>query len=78
MKMLKTRNVITKKTDHNKVMKSNKFLLTKTEERKSCIYGVETTNTGMGLQLCWHHLFVMLFEKTVLFMSKRVCKIHFM
>ena len=46
---------------------------------KSCIYGVETANTGVGLHLCWHYLVVWLFEKkTVKFTSKRVCKIHFM
>ena len=45
---------------------------------KSYISGIETTNTVVRLQLCRHHLHVMLFEKMVLFTSKSVCKIRFM
>ena len=33
---------------------------------------------GAGLQLYQNHLLLMLFEKTVLFMSKSFCKAHFM
>ena len=59
------------------ILNSSNFILTELEEMKSCINRVETKNTGVGLQLRWHFLLVMLFEKTVLSTSKRVCKLPF-
>ena len=57
---------------------SSNLFLAEREEMKSCVIRVEITNIGVGLQLCWHHLLVLLFDKTVLFTFKRVCKVHFM
>ena len=59
-------------------MNSCDFFLWVFEERKSCTYRVETANAGMGLQWIWHHVFILLLEETVLFTTKRVCKIQFL
>ena len=59
-------------------MNSCSFFLSEIEEMKSCIYRVETANAGMGLQWVWHHLFILLLEETVLFATKRICKIHYL
>ena len=48
------------------------------EEIESCRNSIKTTDFRMGMQLGWHRLLVLLFEKTVLFTPKRVCKTHFM
>ena len=37
---------------------------------------VETTNTGVVLQKCWHHVVVMPFEKTPFLTSKRFSKMY--
>ena len=71
-------HVITYKTEYNKILNSSNFFLTELEEMKSCKNREETVSTGMGLQLCWHLLLVKLFEETLLFTSRRVCKIHFL
>ena len=59
-------------------MKSCKFFLMEFEEMKSCIYIVETKNAGMGLRWFWHHLFKLLLEETVLFMTKGFCIIQYL
>ena len=56
-------------------MNSSNFSLPELEEMKNCINCVETSNTGVGLQMCWLHLLVMLFEKTELFFCQKVCKV---
>ena len=59
-------------------MNSCNFFFSEFEEMKSCIYRVETANAGMGLQWFWHHLFILLLGETVVFTTKRVCKIQFL
>ena len=58
-------------------MKSCNFFLSEFEEMKSCIYCKKAASAGMGLQGCWYHLLVVLLDETVLFTTKRVCKIQF-
>ena len=48
------------------------------EETKNHLNRLETANTGVELQLCWHHLHVKLIQKTTLFASRRVYETHFM
>ena len=38
------------------------------------MYRVETGSKGMELYWNWRHLFILLFEETVLFATKIVCK----
>ena len=57
-------------------MSPNNLFLTVIEGTKSYINRVETTNTEVRLDFCWHFLLVLLFEKTEHFTSKRVYKIH--
>ena len=52
-------------------MNSSNFFLSELEELKSCIYRVETETDGMGFSWRWHHLLVLLFQKTVLLASER-------
>ena len=40
-------------------MNSCNFFLSEFEEVKNCIYRVEITNAGMGLQWFSHHLFIL-------------------
>ena len=55
-------------------MNSSNFYLAEIEELKGCISLVEADNAGIG-QLCfWHHPFLELLEKTLLFRSKKVFK----
>ena len=66
--------VVFNKWQYIDVVNSSIFFLSDLEEIKSCMTCVETGNTGMGLQLCGHHLLVLLLEETVLLRTGRVCK----
>ena len=56
-------------------MNSSNFFVPELEEMKICTNCAETSNNGVGLQMCWLHLLLMLFEKTELFFCQKVCKI---
>ena len=71
-------HVITYKTEYLRNLISSIFLQAEFGEMKIGISIVEITNTGLGIQLYWHHLLVMMFKKTVFFTSKRVFKTHSM
>ena len=70
-------HVITYKREFNNIVNSCNFFLSEFEEMKSRIYRVETAHTWVRLQWIWQHLFILLLEETVLFTTKRVCKIQF-
>ena len=70
-------NVITYEWKYINIVNSCNFFLSEFEEMKSCVYRVEAANDGMGLKWFWHRLFIMLLEETVLFTTKRVCKIQY-
>ena len=59
-------------------MNSCNLILSDFEEMNSCIRRVKTANAGMGVLWFWQHLFILLFEETALFTTKKVCKIQFL
>ena len=70
-------HVITYKREYINIVNSCNFFLSKLEEIKSCIYCIKAAYTWVRLRRRWHHLLVVLVvEKTVLFTTKRVCKIQ--
>ena len=50
------------------------FFFSEVKEIKSCMFCVETANAGMGLLWFWLHLFILLFEETLLLTTKKFCK----
>ena len=70
--------VVSYKSKYIKKFASSYFFMTELEELKRCINLAESAKSGVGLQMYWHHLLMMQLEKTVLFESKKICKVHFM
>ena len=69
-------HIITYEWKEINFVNSCKFFFSGSEDKKRRIYRVKTANAAMGLWWFWHHLLISQLEETVLFTTKKICKIQ--